>query len=136
MTPDWGRLKRRFRLAGAAAPAALAALGVAVAAGSTPRPEIDRTAEIVAKRTQGDLGAAGFQRLTAGYDPALLAVAAYAALPLWRAVVSGLGAADPAAVEAARALASEGWLARLAEGQPQGPVETLLAAVPRLKRMA
>ena len=78
MTPDWGRLKRRFRLAGAAAPAALAALGVAVAAGSTPRPEIDRTAEIVAKRTQGDLGAAGFQRLTAGYDPALLAVAARA----------------------------------------------------------
>ncbi|WP_374275426.1 cell wall hydrolase [Brevundimonas sp.] len=76
VTPDWARLKRRFRLAGAAAPAALAALGVAVAAGSTPRPEIDRTAEIVAKRTQGDLGDAGFRRLTAGYDPALLAIAA------------------------------------------------------------
>jgi len=33
------------------------------------------------------------------------------------------------AVEAARALASDGWLQRLAEGQPFGPVEALLAAV-------
>ncbi len=33
------------------------------------------------------------------------------------------------AVEAARALASEGWLGRLAEGQPFGAVEQLLAAV-------
>ncbi len=33
------------------------------------------------------------------------------------------------AVEAARALASDGWLARLAEGQPFGPIEALLAAV-------
>lgn len=39
-----------------------------------------------------------------GATPALLGVAAYAALPLWRAVVGGLGAADPAAVEAARAM--------------------------------
>lgn len=39
-----------------------------------------------------------------GATPALLAVAAYAALPLWRAVVAGLGAADPAAVAAARAM--------------------------------
>lgn len=78
MTPDWRGLQRRFRLAGAAAPAALAALGVAVAAASSPRPEIDRTAEIVAARTGGDMGAEGFRRLTAGYDPALLAVAARA----------------------------------------------------------
>ena len=34
-----------------------------------------------------------------------------------------------AAGDAARALPSDGWLARLAEGQPFGPVEALLAAV-------
>ena len=34
-----------------------------------------------------------------------------------------------AAVEAARALPSDGWLARLAEGEPFGPVEALLAEV-------
>ena len=33
------------------------------------------------------------------------------------------------AVTAAQGLASEGWLGRVAEGQPFGPVETLLAAV-------
>ncbi|HWK34987.1 MAG TPA: ATP-dependent DNA helicase, partial [Sphingomonas sp.] len=33
------------------------------------------------------------------------------------------------AVEAARALPSDGWLARLAEGAPFGPIETLLGAV-------
>ena len=39
------------------------------------------------------------------------------------------GAAIADAVEAAHALASEGWLQRLAEGQPFGALETLLAAV-------
>jgi osmoprotectant transport system permease protein len=39
-----------------------------------------------------------------GTTPALIAVAVYAALPLWRAVVAGLSAADPAAVAAARAM--------------------------------
>ena len=34
-----------------------------------------------------------------------------------------------AAVEAARALPSDGWLARLAEGDPFGPVEALLGQV-------
>ena len=34
-----------------------------------------------------------------------------------------------AAVEAARALPSDGWLGRLAEGDPFGPVEALLAEV-------
>ena len=34
-----------------------------------------------------------------------------------------------AAVEAARALPSDGWLQRLAEGTPFGPVEALLAEV-------
>ncbi len=33
------------------------------------------------------------------------------------------------AVQAAQALASDGWIGRLAEGQPFGPIETLLAAV-------
>jgi osmoprotectant transport system permease protein len=48
------------------------------------------------------LRAAGLQAI--GPTPALLAVAAYLALPLWRAVLEGFGAADPAAVEAARAM--------------------------------
>ena len=39
------------------------------------------------------------------------------------------GRAVADAVEAARHLASDGWLARLVEGQPFGPVEALLAAV-------
>jgi osmoprotectant transport system permease protein len=54
------------------------------------------------------LGAAPFLRAAGleaiGTTPALLAVAVYAALPLWRAMVAGLGAADPAAVAAARAM--------------------------------
>jgi osmoprotectant transport system permease protein len=48
------------------------------------------------------LRAAGLQAI--GPAPALIAVAAYLALPLWRALLGGLGAADPAAVEAARAM--------------------------------
>ncbi|MDE0877483.1 MAG: ATP-dependent DNA helicase [Sphingomonas bacterium] len=39
------------------------------------------------------------------------------------------GRAIQEAVDAARSLASDGWLQRLAEGQPFGPIETLLAAV-------
>ncbi len=39
------------------------------------------------------------------------------------------GRAITDAVEAARALPSDGWLARVAEGDPFGPVETLLGAV-------
>jgi osmoprotectant transport system permease protein len=54
------------------------------------------------------LGAAPFLRSAGleaiGTTPALIAVAVYAALPLWGAVVAGLGAADPAAVAAARAM--------------------------------
>ena len=41
----------------------------------------------------------------------------------------GGGQAIADAVDAARALASEGWTARLAEGQPFGAIEALLAAV-------
>ncbi|MDB5718412.1 MAG: helicase c2, partial [Sphingomonas bacterium] len=39
------------------------------------------------------------------------------------------GLAMEAIVDASRALPSEGWLGRLAEGLPFGPIETLLAAV-------
>ncbi len=39
------------------------------------------------------------------------------------------GRAIADAVDAARALASDGWLLRLTDGQPFGPIETLLAAV-------
>ena len=53
-------LKTTGRRAVAAAPAAmavtLAAMGVAMSASSTPRPDIDRTAEAVARATGGDLG--------------------------------------------------------------------------------
>jgi osmoprotectant transport system permease protein len=48
-----------------------------------------------------------------GPTPAVLATAAYLALPLWRSVAGGLAAADPAAVEAAQALGmTEGRIAR------------------------
>jgi len=66
----WGR-----RLS-AAAPAALAAIGVAMAASSTPRPEIDHQAEIVARLTRGDLGDQGMAAITARMTPGQLAVAA------------------------------------------------------------
>jgi spore germination cell wall hydrolase CwlJ-like protein len=43
---DWTRAKKQGRRVAAAAPAMLAALGVAMAASSTPRPEIDRSAVV------------------------------------------------------------------------------------------
>jgi spore germination cell wall hydrolase CwlJ-like protein len=59
----------------AAAPAALAALGVAMAASSTPRPDVDRTAEAVARITRGDLSEAGMSAVRARLDAAQLALA-------------------------------------------------------------
>ena len=50
---DWTRAKKQGRRVAAAAPAMLAALGVAMAASSTPRPEIDRAA--VARASGSDL---------------------------------------------------------------------------------
>jgi osmoprotectant transport system permease protein len=44
-----------------------------------------------------------------GPTPALIGVAIYVALPLTRGVVSGLRSADPAAVEAARAMGMRKW---------------------------
>lgn len=72
-TTSW--LKRPRRLL-AAAPAALAAIGVAVAASSTPRPEIERRAEAVRQLTGGDLTDRGLATLTARMTPSQLALAA------------------------------------------------------------
>ena len=54
---DWTRAKKQGRRVAAAAPAMLAALGVAMAASSTPRPEVDRAA--VARASAGDLTGKG-----------------------------------------------------------------------------
>jgi len=59
----------------AAAPVLLAAFGVAMAASSTPRPEIDRRAETVRRLTGGDLGASGLAAITGRMDPSQLAIA-------------------------------------------------------------
>ena len=67
-------LKRTRRLA-AAAPAALAAIGVAMAASSTVRPEIDRRAEVVRQLTRGDLSDKGLAAITARMTASQLAIA-------------------------------------------------------------
>ena len=72
---DWTMVKTRGRRVAAAAPAMLAALGVAMAASSTVRPDSDRTAEAVARITRGDLSPKGLAALTARLDPAQLALA-------------------------------------------------------------
>ncbi|MGV3579140.1 cell wall hydrolase [Brevundimonas sp.] len=87
---DWSRVKTLVRRYGAAAPAALAALGVAMAASSMARPDADRTAEAVARITEGDLSARGLQALSARMDPAQLALAARFDPNETRAAVLGL----------------------------------------------
>ncbi|CAN5380394.1 cell wall hydrolase [soil metagenome] len=76
---DWTRTRAAARKATrrvwAGAPAMLAALGVAMAASSTPRPEIDRTAEAVARVTRGDLSNAGLAAMAARLTPSQLAQA-------------------------------------------------------------
>ena len=59
----------------AVVPVVLAAFGVAMAASSTPRPEIDRRAEMVRTLTRGDLGAKGLAAITGRMDPSQLAIA-------------------------------------------------------------
>ncbi|MGO4410618.1 MULTISPECIES: cell wall hydrolase [unclassified Brevundimonas] len=63
----------------AAAPMAVAAtlavMGVAMSASSSPRPDIDRTAEAVARATGGDLTPRGLQAVLARLDAAQLFVA-------------------------------------------------------------
>ncbi|CAN5230990.1 cell wall hydrolase [soil metagenome] len=68
-------LKHQGRRVATALPAMLAALGVAMAASSTPRPGPDRTAEAVAMATGGDLTDKGLAAMAARLDPAQLALA-------------------------------------------------------------
>lgn len=73
--PDWGLLKGMLRRGFAAAPIAVAGLGLAMAASSTPRPAFDLTAEEIAMTTGGDLSGRGLAALQARLDPAQLALA-------------------------------------------------------------
>jgi len=72
---DWTSMSKKGRRLAAAAPAALAAIGVAMAASSTARPEIDRRAEAVRRVTDGDLTDKGLAALTARMTPSQLAIA-------------------------------------------------------------
>lgn len=72
---DWTSTLRLTRRLTAAAPVALAAFGVAMAASSTPRPELDLRVEAVARITGGDPGPKGLAALSARMDPAALALA-------------------------------------------------------------
>ena len=72
---DWTPTLRLTRRLTAAAPVALAAFGVAMAASSTPRPELDLRVEAVARVTGGDPGPGGLAALSARMDPAALALA-------------------------------------------------------------
>ncbi|MDQ7812645.1 cell wall hydrolase [Brevundimonas sp.] len=82
-------LKRTRRLA-AAAPAAVAAVGVAMAASSTVRPEIDRRAEVVRQLTDGDLTSRGLAAITARMTPSQLAIAMRHDPSVRRAALYGL----------------------------------------------
>ena len=82
-------LKRTRRLA-AAAPAAVAAVGVAMAASSTVRPEIDRRAEVVRQLTDGDLTDRGLAAITARMTPSQLAIAMRHDPSVRRAALYGL----------------------------------------------
>ena len=72
---DWTAKLKGMRRLLAAAPVVLAAFGVAMAASSTPRPEIDRRAETIRSLTHGDLGAAGMAAITGRMDRSQLAIA-------------------------------------------------------------
>jgi spore germination cell wall hydrolase CwlJ-like protein len=72
---DWTAKLKGVRRLLAAAPVVLAAVGVAMAASSTPRPEIDRRAEAIRTLTGGDLSARGLSAITGRMDPSQLAIA-------------------------------------------------------------
>ena len=72
---DWTVKLKGMRRLLAAAPVVLAGFGVAMAASSTPRPEIDRRVEVVRSLTGGDLGQGGFAAITGRMDPSQLAIA-------------------------------------------------------------
>ncbi|MND89375.1 Spore cortex-lytic enzyme precursor [compost metagenome] len=97
-------LKTTGRRAIAAAPmvmaVSLAVMGVAMSASSSPRPDIDRTAEAVARATGGDLTPRGLDlvmaRLDAGqlavarrFDPALNLPELYDLTPGWESLTLG-----------------------------------------------
>ncbi|MEW6537159.1 MAG: cell wall hydrolase [Pseudomonadota bacterium] len=93
----WKTMWKALRRSAAALPAAGAVLGVAMAAGSSVRPDMDRTAEAVSRITQGDLGAGGLAaikgRLTPSqlalamrHDPNLLQPALYGLTPGWESL--------------------------------------------------
>ena len=72
---SWKTLWKTLRRSAAALPAAGAVLGVAMAAGSSVRPDADRTAEAVSRVTGGDLGVQGLAAIKARLTPAQLAEA-------------------------------------------------------------
>lgn len=72
---DATKLKTLTRRFAAAAPAVVAALGVAVAAGSTARPDAERRAEAVRRITGGDLSDQGLARITSRMSAAQVALA-------------------------------------------------------------
>jgi len=72
---DWTTKLKAVRRLLAAAPVVLAGFGVAMAASSTPRPEIDHRAEAVRILTHGDLSARGLAAITGRMDPSQLAIA-------------------------------------------------------------
>jgi hypothetical protein len=93
----WKTMWKALRRSAAALPAAGAVLGVAMAAGSSVRPDMDRTAEAVSRITGGDLGAGGLAaikgRLTSSqlavamrHDPNLLQPALYGLTPGWESL--------------------------------------------------
>ncbi|WP_404419022.1 cell wall hydrolase [Brevundimonas vesicularis] len=93
----WKTMWKALRRSAAALPAAGAVLGVAMAAGSSVRPDLDRTAEAVSRITGGDLGAGGLAaikgRLTPSqlalamrHDPNLLQPALYGLTPGWESL--------------------------------------------------
>jgi hypothetical protein len=71
----WNTIWTALRRSAAALPAAGAVLGVAMAAGSAVRPDVDRTAEAVARVTGGDLSVKGLNAVKARLTPAQLAIA-------------------------------------------------------------
>ncbi|MES2835524.1 MAG: cell wall hydrolase [Pseudomonadota bacterium] len=75
MTIDWYEAGHRAGRFAVALPAALAALGVAMAASSMTRPEIDLRIEEVARITRGDLTPKGLAALAMRMDAGQLAVA-------------------------------------------------------------
>ncbi len=72
---EWIATLKRMRRQLTAAPVLLAAFGVAMAASSTPRPEIARRVEAVRGLTGGDPGARGLAAITSRMDAAQLALA-------------------------------------------------------------